>query len=87
MSLGVYPNPVKQLLVLQSYGSLPIQLYDIRGVLKASWNTWEDKDVSSLLPGMYFVVQGNKRAKILRNKLKVKAGFNRPAFINYYLSR
>lgn len=66
--LNLYPNPVQnKLLIEQINSNLPIQLYDNKGVLIAIWQSnTEEKDLSQLSPGMYFIAQGKKRAKFIK---------------------
>lgn len=65
---SIYPNPVKDNLIIQNVTDSDICIYSITGVLIAQYSQWngESIDVSHLCPGIYFVNTNSTTLKFVK---------------------
>lgn len=65
---SIYPNPVKDNLIIQNVTDSDICIYSITGVLVAQYSQWngESIDVSHLCPGIYFVNTNSTTLKFVK---------------------
>ncbi len=65
---SIYPNPVKDKLIIRNIADSDISIYSITGVLVARYSQFDGEsiDVSNLTPGVYFVNTNSTTLKFVK---------------------